>query len=160
VKTRRRETRKNKNKNIYIYLAVAVAIAVVAFSAIEQIMVPRTPKASAATYFEAEGIPTDWDLEKSTDQVLYLYQIQLNLTAVGGNAHRIVITLPGMVPTDQWPYIPELKQNTTISIPMPEENKFQLPVLASKNSTSGYFEFETSIDCDEATGKITIHLKE
>jgi hypothetical protein len=160
VKAKGKERSKNKSKNIYIYLAVAVAIAVIAFSAIEQIIRPRPPKASAANYFKAEGIPIDWDTDRSTDQVLYLLQIQLNLTAVGGDAHHIVIPVPGMVPQDQWPYIQELKQNTTESIIMPEDNKFQVPVRAEKNATSGYFEFQTSIDCDEASGKITVFLKE
>ena len=72
VKAKGKERNKNKSKNIYIYLAVAVAIAVIAFSAIEQIIRPRPPKASAANYFKAEGIPIDWDTDRSTDQVLYL----------------------------------------------------------------------------------------
>lgn len=161
MKAKGKERRKNKSRNMYIYVAVAVAIAVIAFSAIEQIMGPRAPKASAANYFKAEGIPTELD-DRTTDQVLWLLQIRLNLTAVGGDAHRIVIRTPGMVPSDEWPDpIQELKQNETIGFSMPQEDYyFQEPVLAYKNDTTGYFEFLTSIDCDEASGRITVFLKE
>jgi hypothetical protein len=151
-----RAKRKNKNKNMYLYLAAAVAIIVIAFSAIEQFMRPTSPKVAAADYFETtDGVVLDAEMEASDNETLYLLQVRFNLTAVGGDAHRIVVSVPGFAAQEEWPYFAELKQNDTIDITLPE---FQSPVRCVKNA-DGYFEFVTSLDCNEAKGKITILLE-
>jgi hypothetical protein len=157
VKKKERTRRKNRNKNMYIYLAVAVAIIVIAFSAVIN-MGPTRVRVAAAEYFETKnGLILDADIERSNNQTLYLLQVRFNLTAVGGDAHRIVITVPGMVPSDEWPdAISKLTQNETRDITLPE---FKIAVPCRKNA-DGYFEFVTSLDCDEATGKIIVLLKE
>lgn len=157
AKEKEKTRSKNKNKNVYIYLAVAIAIAIIGFSAIEQVVNPARQKVAAADYFKSDGgIPVELDETRpNTDQVLYLLQFQFNLTAVGGDANHMVISVPASVPTDEWPYIEGLKQNTTLVVTLPT---FQADYLVRKNA-DGYFVFVTSIDCDEATGRITILFK-
>jgi hypothetical protein len=148
--------RTHRNRNIYIYLAVAVAITVVALSAVEQIVRPSHPKAAAADYFEIrDAIPTEWE-EGSSDSILWVTQVRFNITAVGGDAHRVVIVVPGFASTDKWFTVDVMVQNATLDITL---EKSELSVRCPKNA-DGYYEYTTSLDCDEASGRITLLLKE
>jgi hypothetical protein len=151
----KKKKRKHTNKKIYIYSFFILMIAVVISSAIYQNQFPHE-KLPAEDYFEIrDAIIVDADLEKSTDQVLFITQIRFNLTAVGGDAHSILIMVTGMTPEEDWPCFSELNKNEGEVILLP---RMTLPYRSLRTS-EGYFPFPIRIDSTEASGTITVLLE-
>lgn len=152
---KKKKKRKHRNKNIYIYSFFAIMIAVIVSSAIYQNQLPHQ-KLSAEDYFEIQdAIIVDADLSMSTDQVLFITQIRFNLTAVGGDAHSVLIMVTGMTSQEEWPYFSELSKNEGEVILLP---RLKMPYRSVKTS-EGYFPFPITIDSTEASGTITVLLE-
>jgi hypothetical protein len=151
----KKKKRKHINKNMYIYSFFVLMIVVVISSAIYQNQSPHQ-KLPAEDYFEIrDAIIVDADLTKSTDQILFITQIQFNLTAVGGDAHSVLIKVIGMTSEEEWPYFSELNKNESTVILIP---RLLMPYRSIK-TTEGYFPFPVTIDSNEASGTITALLE-
>lgn len=151
------KNRRRRNTSNYIYAVLAVMAGVVIASAIIQTQVPRE-QLPAEEYFEIrDATPIDVNWEKSTNTSLFVRQIRFNLTAVGGNAHSIVVFAPGMTPPEDWPSYSLLKQGDTIDVTLPPGRPF--PNDVHIRASEGGFPFELRIDCVEATGTITVMLE-
>lgn len=156
---KRRAKRKRKNRKTYVYSFFTIAITVILIAAIREAQTPKPshPKAPANEYFEIkDAIPTEWDESRSTDKYLFITQVRFNLTAIGGDAHNVLIIVPGFASLEEWPYFNEIKQNKTIDITLP---KLQYAYRSIKTE-DGYFPFTIRIDSAEAYGDITILIKE
>jgi hypothetical protein len=156
---KRKVKRKRKTRTIYMYSFFAIAVTIILITAVRDLQTPKTsrPKLPANEYFETkDAIPTEWDESRSTDKYLFITQVRFNLTAIGGDAHHVLIIVPGFTPLDQWPQFDEIKANKTIDITLP---KLQFAYRSIKND-DGYFTFTIRIDCDEAYGDITLLIKE
>jgi len=158
-KREKRKRRKRRSKNIYIYLVFAAMICIIVSSAIYQtFFLPEIEKLPAEDYFEIrDALVIDADWAKSTDDVLFITQIRFNLTAVGGDAHSVLIQLPGMSQAEDWPFFSEMKQNVTIDVRLPLGLPLGNPVRSVLNS-EGYFPFRIKMDCREASGFVVILL--
>jgi hypothetical protein len=157
-KVKKKVKRTHKNKNIYIYLSIAAAIVVITFSAIQQTQKPPIQQVAAADYFQIRNaVPTAWDETRGDEDNFFITQLRFNLTAIGGDAHNIVIAVPGStVPVEEWFQWDELKHNATLDVTLPQWS----PAYYSRKNEDGYFPFILSLDCDEATGDITFFLEE
>jgi hypothetical protein len=153
-----RMTRKKKfrNRNIYVYSFLAVMVAVIVSSAVYQNQTPIL-KLAAKDYFGiSDAVIVEADMDKSTDNQLFINQIRFSLTAVGGDAHNVLVKVGGMSAIEDWPQISLLNQNETVSILTPE---LVYPYRSIKTA-DGYFPFTVKIDSIEASGTITIMIKE
>ncbi|MEM3627866.1 MAG: hypothetical protein QXJ11_06235 [Candidatus Bathyarchaeia archaeon] len=156
---KRKAKRRRKTRKIYIYSFFTIAITVILIAAIREAQTPKPSrqKVPANEYFEIkDAIPTEWDESRSTNEYLFITQVRFKLTAIGGDAHHVLIIVPGFSPLEEWPYIDEIKQNKTIDITLP---KLQYAYRSIKTE-DGYFPFTIRIDSDEAYGNITILIKE
>jgi len=151
-------TRKKKfrNRNVYVYSFLAVMVAVIVSSAVYQNQTPH-PKLAAKDYFGiSDAIIVEADMDKSTENQLFINQIRFSLTAVGGDAHHVLVQVGGMSAIEDWPQISLLSQNETVSILTPELTYS----YRSIKTADGYFPFTVKIDSNEASGTITIMIKE
>lgn len=113
-------------------------------------------KLPAEDYFEIrDAIVIDADWERSTDQILFITQVRFNLTAVGGDAHSVLVFVSGMTSQEDWPYFSELKQYETRDISLPPIYPSPFAVRSIMTS-EGNFPFRIKIDSAEASGYITI----
>lgn len=151
-------TRKKKfrNRNVYVYSFLAVMVAVIVSSAVYQNQTPH-PKLAAKDYFGiSDAIIVEADMDKSTENQLFINQIRFSLTAVGGDAHHVLVQVGGMSAIEDWPQISLLNQNETVSILTPKLTYS----YRSIKTADGYFPFTVKIDSNEASGTITIMIKE
>lgn len=130
-------------------------VAVIISSAVYQNQLPHQ-KLAAEDYFEIrDALIVEADMERSTDQVLFIMQVRFNLTAVGGDAHNVVIMVGGMAETGDFPQISELHQNETVSVLTPELKY----AYHSVKTADGYYPFTLRIDSREASGTMTMLIK-
>ena len=151
----KKKQKKRNSKNIYILSFFAIIIGMIIASALYQSQ--PVHRMSSDEYFAVTGaIIVDADLERSTDQVLFITQIRFNLTAVKGDAHHVLFMVTGMTSQQDWPYFPEIPKNKTVTVLIPT---LTYPYRSIKRS-DGYFPFPIRIDSVEATGSITVLLKD
>lgn len=156
VKREKRKHRKHSNKNIYIYSFFAIMIGIIILSAIYQTQFSQTEKLSAEDYFEIrDAIVIDADWERSTSDVLFITQISFNITAVGGDAHSVIVSTPGMISEEDWPIFSELKQDETQNVVIPPFYPSSYAVRSIMTS-EGDYPLRIRIDSEEASGYITI----
>lgn len=135
-------------------------IGIIVSSAIYHAKFPyEKEKLQSEDYFKIhDAIPIDFDIERSTDEVLFVKQFRFNLTAVGGDAHHVLVAGSGMSEQEDWPYFSLLRQNETVVVYLPiQPSPWGVRVM---KEPSGYFEFKINVDSREATGYITIQLIE